>query len=274
MRTRELAMSARKRISRHTVPIFHGLHSAEGDRAERLTSAGTCVAFDLKTCKALVTAKHVIDDLIESTAKEPRLFYGFPQAIVRDRSTFPFVPLWEAAGRVFFDDLDVEVIPVSEEVILSFFPDVRWIDMGDTVFQEAPLNGAVVVQGYPTNRFDENFLGELAESQYSLVTGLSKRNIEGEIEDYSPTTSFYFEHAPKANFYDGARWEEREHGPLGGLSGAGVWVEWRDSDDALPKLRLAGIQTGVFDKTGLVRATNWWSVYERLIARFPPKGQR
>ncbi len=236
---------------------------------------GTGSLFQIADRRFVVTAAHVV-----------RLAHDYDRTIGISGDSNSLISVhgdWiSSASSSGEDPFDVAVYSLPESAVQRLSQS-RFLRMGDVSFGEQPRTAVFTLFGHPAiwalPSRDESEQVQLKGLEYTAYT--YERSVDT-LQGYNPKYHLLLDaEAEQITWIDGSRAEfTRRNGTaaafprdLKGVSGGPVW---RTADLNLPieewhllSPSLAGVQTGVYQPSQVIRVTRWAAVTTLIHAAFP-----
>jgi hypothetical protein len=247
----EMFSEANKRIRESVTPI--GFQTPDGT----IHPFGTGTLLAVADTHFVISAAHVFLRIL----KGERPIFGF--GILPTNDKFGNLPaaLLEGQAVSFPDPVDVSVLRLDSPSVARL-AGRRFLRLNDICLR--PMSpGWAFVSGFPCERVQD--VGEDTTSFTPLhlgapITGLAPPDLPG----FDPELHFVLNNNPAdMNTTDGS--PVSLPSSFGGISGSSVWQTWWPDDDESSRWRtrrvkIVGVQTGVYPLAKLIKASNWEGV--------------
>ncbi len=259
-----------------TVPVLMKLKST-------LHVIGTAILTKISSCTILITAAHVI--------KGSRKYHAELGIMGRNSKFVTIEGEWVCSGQQRYgtmeDPIDVAAIKLSHSSYTQFTGDGVFLDLEHMELSDCCHEGRCWLLGYPVCFLELSCKAKEPMGVRSILVHVSHfTGSTNLVSDYKRQLHLLF----KAQEM-GATKETQEkryplfgqaepfstfHSGLVGLSGGGVW---RLGDETLsgakcgvPAEKIVALQTGVYSKLRVIKATRWSAVMAFLGESFPELG--
>lgn len=166
---------------------------------------------------------------------------------------------------------------------VSRLDDVEYVRIADVSFNAEFANSLFVITGFP-GMWSTQLAGgdEIMKFKILQYGTYSFTGSTSALDGYDPTQHFLLQATPSelldhegksTTFRSRSGHPAQFHSDLGGISGCSVWLvgNFSTSIDRWTKqnCKLVGVETGVFQKRGAIKATRWGAVASLLHKAFP-----
>jgi hypothetical protein len=242
--------------------LFGSIVSIMGHHSGSVCQWGTGTLFAIGDSSFLITAAHVITDARK---------YQVSMFIGDKAQSAPAISLADCKAYPLGGHHDVGVIELRDHIVESI-PHRVFLRLNDVAYSATPIPGRFLLWGYPKYLSVPVDPSCLAAMPIAVLTELSDDT--DNLDRFSPDVHYLFP-IPDKNSRGSCDERPPAPGELGGISGCSIWrVDATKTDghwNPIPKGKIVAVQTCVYEKRHLARATLWayvarafWEKYENL----------
>ena len=181
------------------------------------------------------------------------------------------------------DPLDIALYPLTKDKVASLSRS-EFVRIADVSFKSDLSNAYFILSGFP-RIWSTTLDGGAEKTMQSRLLQYSTHSFAGEsraLSGYDENRHFLLDatrtplvdqNGDETSFRTRSGFPANMPGDLGGISGCSVWlvgdpyipfVEWNAGSG-----RLVGVETGVYERRGAIKATRWNAVIMLIYSAFP-----